>query len=280
MTLAIALTALALSALPQSGIKWRGYKSGTYSSVQQESRFIINNQAEFERYWSTAFGESASKTPKDVKWGEEMLVAVHLGTKSTGGFSCFVQSIERAAANTILVTYCERSPGPGMMAPTVITSPFEIVRMNRAGGNFEFKKTTAQTGGFQPQATSSWRVFITGNDSRVERETQYVITNNREWQTYWGEHSPTKIAAPQFDFEREWLIALHLGTKATDGYDVIVTGVEPLPNASIGINYLVRQPASGQIVSRTRTEPFTIIRVPKFAGKVFYERRIWDNSGE
>lgn len=280
MTFAVALTAVALFSMPQSGIKWRGYKSGTYSSLQQESKFIINNQAEFERYWATAFGEPASKAPKDVKWGEEMLIAVHLGTRNSGGYSCFVQSIERAVANTILITFCERSPGPGMMAPTVITSPFEIVRMNRAGGNIEFKKTTAQSGGFPPQSSTSWRVFITGNSSRIERDSQYVITNSREWQVYWGEHNLTKIAAPQFDFEREWLIAIHLGSKPTDGYDVIVTSVEPLPNSNIGINYLVRQPASGQIVNRTKTEPFSIIRVPKFGGKAFYDRRIWDNSGE
>lgn len=280
---AFLFAAAALSAAPYQGdasqaIRWRAYHSGQHSSVDNESTFVMNNQAEFERYWQSAFGKQGTPIPRDVKWGEEMLVAVHLGTRNSGGYSVFVQSIQRTSANTITVRYCERKPASGSANITVLTSPYEIVRMNRAGGNLKFEKTTATGFAIQP-SQQMWRVLIEGDSSKITRAEQYVITNAAEWKEYWQRHSPNRTAAPTVDFDRETLIALHLGQRATGGYDLIVTDVVPWPGRGLAVSYVERRPSEGQIVTRMQSQPFSVIRVPKFIGEVTVDGRVWDNGG-
>jgi hypothetical protein len=127
--------------------------------------------------------------------------------------------------------------------------------------------------------TSRWRVLATGNDSKITRERQQIVANQADWQVYWGEHTGTKSLPPRIDFDQEWIAALHLGTRATTGYDLIVTSVDPIANGGLGIAYMERQPAQGQLVDRVATTPYSVVRIPRFLGQVFFDRRIWDNSG-
>lgn len=272
----VAVLALTLIA-PQSGIKWRGYKSGVASNVRAESTFILNNEADFQSYWSKQLGMPASGAPRDVKWGEEMLVAVHLGQRSTGGYTVFVQKVERTTANTITITYTERKPAAGSFNAQVITSPYEVIRMDRAGGAIRFEKneSTAPGGG----TSSRWRVLASGNDSLIATQRQLVINSGRDWAEYWRNHAGPREAPPKIDFDSEWLIAVHAGRRSTTGHDILITSLDTLPNGNVGVSYTDRQPANGQIVENKATYPFSIIRVAPFRGEAFFDRRVWDNSG-
>lgn len=271
--------ACAVAQLGLQGIKWRGYKSGTFSNVAAESTFILNNEADFQSYWQKQLGEKPQNAPKDVKWGEEMLVAVHLGRKPNAGYSCFVKSVERSAANTITITFVERVPSGGFNAQ-VVSSPYEIIRMDRVGGNIQFKKDSSSSGGIVPgPGSSQWRVYMTGDTCSIDRGRTQVIANSRQWQEYWQDFTGGRGQAPAFDFENEWLIAIHAGKRATTGHDIIVTSVELLRSGGLGITYVDRQPARDQVVTVKATSPYSIIRVPKFTGEAYFDRRIWDNSG-
>lgn len=263
----------------QAGIKWRGFKSGTTSNVVTESTFVLNSEAEFQTYWQRQLGLLAQAAPRDVKWGEEMLVAVHLGRSNTLGYTCFVQKVERTAANTITITYSERKPAPGSFNGQMISSPYEIIRMDRAGGNYLFKKTESTAPGGGGTVGNRWRVLSTGSDSLITTTRQLLINNGREWAEYWRTHAGPRETPPRIDFTQEWIVAVHGGRRATSGHDILITSVDQLPNGAVGISYTDRQPATGQIVENKATFPFSIVRIAPFTGEIFFERRVWDNSG-
>lgn len=261
----------------QSGIKWRGYKSGTFSNVQSESFFVLNNEAEWQTYWKDQLGEKPQTAPRDVKWGQEMLVAVHLGKKATAGYSVFVKQLDRPTANVIRLTFVEKSPSPGSVNPQVITSPYEIIRLDRVGGTFEFKKEVATAPG--RSLSLKWSVYQSETNSNLTKDQTLVIKDQASFTAYWRQHDSSAAVPTDVDWANEMLVAIHLGKCSSSGYDVIVTGIDPGNENDLVVSYIERHPAKQQRVVPFQTSPYSVIRVPRFTGTVRFNRRVWDNSG-
>ncbi len=274
---AFAFIACAFGQFGSLGIKWSGYKSGVFSNVSSESFFVLNNEAEFQRYWKDQLGEKPEKAPRDIKWGQEMLVAVHLGRRNTAGYSVFVKSLDRPTANTIKITYVEKAPATGAIAAQVLTSPFEIIRIERAGGNFEFKKETSK--GPQVGTQFAWRYYQAELDCKIRSPRTLVINDQVSFDRYWAELDGSPRAPKDVDWDRETLVAVHLGQCATTGFDVLVTDIDPIANGGVGVSFLERRPANDQRTKRVSSSPYCIVRLPKVLGTVQFDHRIWDNSG-
>ena len=217
---------------------------------------------------------------KDVKWGQELLVAVHLGQRPTAGYSVLVRKLERRTSNTTTVCYDERKPAPNSSAGSVTTSPYEIIRVERAAGNFEFERSEGrQSGGVVTSDFLSWRVYEEGRTCGVTREGTYVIRNQDEFEVYWRSLNAEDVAPRDVDWSKENLIAIHLGSKATGGYEILPREVVPLNDGRLYCSFLERLPSRDQHVSKTKTSPYCILRVAKFLGAVLFDHRTWDNTG-
>jgi hypothetical protein len=233
----VMLSALAGTVSAQAGfgaldtVRWSTFRSGTYSKADQPTNRIINNEAEFQTYWARFHGEAPYQAPRGIEWGKELLIAIHLGERSSGGYSVYVQSIKRTRAAEITIEFVEETPAKGGANLTVITSPWTIVRMNRTAGNPVFKKRTETArrgiivvspcdccsrctcgqesgpsigdwgrpvrldpthGGRYPERYVWWRELSSGEDGKMVGFTWNVLRSALELDTYWSKLSGDK----------------------------------------------------------------------------------------
>lgn len=78
------------------------------------------------------------KTP-EINFDKEMVVALFLGEKNSGGYAISVEKIFNTSNKTYVV-YKETSPKPGEMVTTVMTQPFTIAKIPKTSKEIVFKK--------------------------------------------------------------------------------------------------------------------------------------------
>lgn len=126
------------SAMP--AIQWRTYKEGAYSKFKKFQTHIIHNDAQWQSYWRDAFGDLPQNAPRDIKWGFEQLVAIHVGEFATGGNKVYVESISRPNPSDITISYVVSSPASGTATSQALSQPWVIIRMDRPAGVIKFAR--------------------------------------------------------------------------------------------------------------------------------------------
>ena len=105
------------------------------SGIDAPRTAVVRSADEWTALWKDH--ARSAKAPA-VDFSREMVVAVFLGTKPSGGYSVEIAQIEKRD-NEVLVTYRERQPGPDDIVTMALTSPFHIVRTEAAAGKITFK---------------------------------------------------------------------------------------------------------------------------------------------
>lgn len=146
----LAVVTSAQVTLPSPGstfnmVNWKTYQSGINSRVTQRTMTVMDNRADFVRYWQNSLGQDPNSAPTDINWASEVLVAIHLGTRSTGGYSVFVKTIARGTDNYARISAIEQTPGAGQPVVQMVTSPYTIIRVTK--GSFRFSMSLAQKAG-------------------------------------------------------------------------------------------------------------------------------------
>jgi hypothetical protein len=106
----------------------RTIAKGTASGIDQERSEAIRDQAAWSKLWleHKARARSASETPPEVDFTKEIVLALTLGRKNSGGYS--VEMVAANPAKNEIVIHCIRkSPPPGAMTIQVLTNPFHFV---------------------------------------------------------------------------------------------------------------------------------------------------------
>jgi hypothetical protein len=282
----MACVALLLSGLSfaqrglNDGIVWRAYRQGTQSRITQAQNLVIQNQGAFDTYWQQSTGES--RAPRDVDFNKELLITVHLGNRTSGGYRVIIQSVQRVRPGEIKVSYVENMPAPGGFTASVMTSPFEIVRVERSNavGSFVFEGRKRVDGATEAPAGNEfgWRTYIHETMGGGPRELTRAIVSAQELEAYWSQIGFGGRVPSDIDWNTEMLIVLHLGTRGTTGYDVLVDRLEAVPGG-VTVHYLEKAPAQGQRTRATATSPYVIIRLARFQGGLQYRKRIWRSDG-
>lgn len=276
------LVALA-SAQDPFAIRWSEYRSGVNAKITRQRESVINNEAEFQKFWMELTGESASATPRDVRWGEEMLVAITLGERPGTGYRVRVISVERETPAVVMVRYAEVAPRGKV--PEGKSTPWVLIRMNRPGGNLMFQKTEIEytdPGGPLPPdkpAKFEFRTYLTEPDSRIQRASGMTIHTAEEFARYWFTLRGDRSAPNDVDWRTETLVAIHIGRRESSGYDVWVESVRFLERGLL-VRYVERRPSPDQRVKRESTSPYVIIRVPRFTGEAQFEGRVWNGDSQ
>ncbi len=126
---------------PRYQCDWATYRSGHVSEIAHPEMFVLNTEADFQTYYSRAFGGHAPRA--GVDWYRERLVAVHLGAKRTTGFGVSVRNVSKDGAYGTIVAV-EETPIPGQFVTRVETSPFVIIRVERSVVRFSLSMTAKQ----------------------------------------------------------------------------------------------------------------------------------------
>ncbi len=279
LTLLLLLVGLAFGQFnPLQPIDFSPYQSGDQSQITTEQNRIFLTEGDFQTYWREHSGQALA--PRDVNWRTHFAIAVHLGRRSTAGYKVMVQSMDRVKASEIEVVVAETTPGNGIYAQ-VLTSPWEIVLVKRTAGDIKFRKVTraSTTVPLRPQIQNCpWTTLqsdITGGGGRAFEQ---LISSERELGEYWKQVFGEVPPPTTVDFRNEAIIVIHLGTQPSNGFAVLVEQVRMVPSG-IEVSYIKQAPSKSQRVNKKATSPYTIILVPKFQGKAFFESRTWNSEG-
>jgi VWFA-related protein len=107
------------------------------SGIAQPEQVVVRTAAEWQALWQR---HAPGRPAPTVDFGKQMVVAVFLGTRPSGGYQVEIAGV-RQEGNTLVVQWSERRPGPGQMAAQVMTAPAHIVAVPRHEGEVRFEKT-------------------------------------------------------------------------------------------------------------------------------------------
>jgi PrcB C-terminal len=105
-----------------------------------------------------------------------------------------------------------------------------------------------------------------GDRSGIRGPLQTVIRSQDEWQAFWKRHSSMDTnppLAPLIDFNREMVVGVLLGEKRTGGYEVEIVRAER-HDSSLYLYYREASPTPGALVTQALTQPFHLVKVPKY----------------
>jgi hypothetical protein len=278
---------------PRDSVNYQTFQSGVRSNITAQSLIEIPSEADFQTYWSRSTGQPPSTAPRGVDWLRQKLIAVHLGTRPTGGYSVMVTNIERAGpvANVFAL---ETKPAPRQVVDKSPTSPYALVTVDRIALPFRLslsERSGANIGGGHVIVTSPGTVIVNPNDfekpggggwrdpahsvnwahlqsgvhSRFTTSGFRVVSSLAEWQLLFGQMSAQAGAqTPDLavDWLRERVVVVHLGRRSTGGYRIRVADVEK--NGLTGvIRAIEEKPVPGGVSTQAVTSPYAVIKVPR-----------------
>lgn len=137
--LVLALTSGSVSTVMQP--TFTTVSEGQASGIEEPREVVVQTAAEWKALWQQH--TQGLKMPP-VDFAKSSVVAIFLGTRNTGGHKPIVSSIDRTGSD-VVVSWHEEQPGRDMMVTQALTSPFVIVRFDKASGAVKFKKGPATT---------------------------------------------------------------------------------------------------------------------------------------
>jgi len=130
------LAAAAPSMSAQEVPALRTIDRGQHSNIDSSRQIVARTQAEWIALWKA---HNFDRDVPPVDFSKEMVAAVFLGSRPTGGFEV---AITGAAVRdgVLVVTYRETPPPPGAITAQVLTSPYHIVAVAKRAGEVKFEK--------------------------------------------------------------------------------------------------------------------------------------------
>lgn len=103
----------------------RGHSSGLRGKTEE----ALRSNADWKKLWERHSSNVLPQPPLPaVDFSKEMVIAVSLGARNSGGYSVSITSIVDDGTN-VVVTYKETKPNPGGVYTAAITHPFVFVKV-------------------------------------------------------------------------------------------------------------------------------------------------------
>src|SRR5213594_288709 len=116
---------------------------GLASGVGQPTQIVVRSQNEWTALWSRHMrAPSAPPPPPSVDFSRDMVVALFMGERPTGGYAIEVTQIERTDAG-LAIHYRTRRPDPSSMQMQVLTQPYHLITVPRADDPVTFVADSA-----------------------------------------------------------------------------------------------------------------------------------------
>jgi hypothetical protein len=286
---AAAFTGATMAQVSPFAINWSTYKSGQLSQVQAYKTFTMRSQSDFANYWAASTGNAAKTAPTDIDWLKNEALAIHLGTRTTGGYSVSVRDIQMVRGDEYNVQVVEQVPKRGGMTTQMMTSPFTIILLPRRYAKYNVAVTKEEAGGWNQGGWPRDRDREDDRDEEDNRRDGYrlvergelsvgpqqmkmdVVRSQRVWNRFWDltedearvtRHGRSR--ARQIDWDQNQVLILQAGP-LSPGMTMEITRVRRTPS---GFQVLVNQHVPGIIRANARvTYPYFAIEVPGHSGK-------------
>lgn len=126
--------AAVLNVQGQSAI--RTLDHGAHSNVDDPLTASARTDAEWSALWKR---HNFDKPAPAVDFSKEMVVAVFMGSRPTGGFSLDITSAAESGGRFV-VSYRERAPKPDALTAQVLTAPYHIAAVPKSALPIIFEK--------------------------------------------------------------------------------------------------------------------------------------------
>ena len=119
-------------------ISFRTLDQGTYSCLTPATNLVIRRPADWETLWQRYQGMMEPPAPVPaVDFEKEMVVAVMMGLKPTGGYAIRIERIE-PTHDTLKIFIAQQTPGPDSIVTQCFTAPFHFVAVAKSELEPEF----------------------------------------------------------------------------------------------------------------------------------------------
>ncbi|MGV3617835.1 MAG: protease complex subunit PrcB family protein [Fimbriimonas sp.] len=125
-----------------------------------------------------------------------------------------------------------------------------------------------QAGGsaWNAQNQVNFNAFRTGITSQITNAGLIEISSEADFQAYWARSTgQAPQTAPQgIDWNRQKLIAIHLGQRRSGGYSVVVQSIRRTGAFAV-VSAVERKPAPNQYVAQMITSPYVLVKVDRIS---------------
>jgi len=120
---------------PAGPLMLRSLTSSAQSGVQEQRVVVARDAAAWSQAWRDHGGlQLPAPEPPAVDFEREMVVAVFLGQRGSGGYGVTIEAIERTATG-LLVKARESRPDPDTLVTMALTAPMHAVAVERVPGD-------------------------------------------------------------------------------------------------------------------------------------------------
>lgn len=112
-----------------------------------------------------------------------------------------------------------------------------------------------------------------GTRSGIKDQRLSVIRDLDAWQALWAEHKAGQRPLPPLpyvDFSREMIIGAFLGERPTSGYSIEIVGIHITEEGWV-VRVQVSTPLPGVALLQVLTQPYHLVKVPRYDGLVGFE---------
>ena len=121
---------------PLTPVQVTTINSDMMSGIDRSEQLVARTAAEWQTVWQR---HAPGRPAPAVDLAKNMIVAVFLGSRPSGGFGVEITGI-RTDGKVMVVQWAERRPAPGQVAAQVMTAPSHIVSVPRHAGEVRFEK--------------------------------------------------------------------------------------------------------------------------------------------
>lgn len=123
----LALVLLISGCSGDTGAPFTNLATGYYSQIDQPQAILITDQAAWQAHWQKL---SEAGAPPAVDFATHSVLAVHLGSRGSGGYGVEIAGV-RIQGDSLTLTAREIKPQPGQNVTDALTQPYQIIKIPR-----------------------------------------------------------------------------------------------------------------------------------------------------
>jgi hypothetical protein len=124
---------------PSHAFTWRSLSKGLVSGLTTPRHVVIRDEASYLKLWAEhAANSNLMALPPNVDFTREMVIAVAMGIRPTGGYLIEVVDVQ-LRGRSLRVLVGEREPRPGTLQIQQETQPYQFIALPMVTGRVEFR---------------------------------------------------------------------------------------------------------------------------------------------
>jgi hypothetical protein len=126
--------------IPVTRLRAEPYTFTYNSGLADSARIVVQDANTWASTWTALWGRhSPEPALPSIDFSQEMLVVAALGTRSSGGYSIYVDSAYQRTDH-IEVVIRKVSPGKRCIVPAALTEPVDIARLPRSSQPVRYRE--------------------------------------------------------------------------------------------------------------------------------------------